>query len=87
MQTDAQLGKVKKDSLTLISRAIELFEKEFVLAALAEASKEDSTRITVAHLKRAAESDPKFEFLLSIFQGKEEEDEEEPVTKRAKPEL
>ena len=66
MQTDDDMGKVKKDSLVLMSRAIELFEGELMRAAWAVAQRDGTRRITMAHFQEVAATIPKFAFLAAV---------------------
>jgi hypothetical protein len=63
-----------------------------VRAAFAEAQKDESTKVTLAHLKKVAETDDRFGFLLSSLGGVNivevrigDDDRGEPDVKKLKP--
>ncbi|KAJ3307295.1 DR1-associated protein 1 (negative cofactor 2 alpha) [Kappamyces sp. JEL0829] len=64
MRTDDDVGKVAASTPVVIAKAIESFLAALVKQSLAETQERGAKKMTVSHVKKAVEADPKFDFLL-----------------------
>ena len=61
-----------------------MFSESLVKASAAITLSKDAKKVTVGHLKRAIESEPKFDFLIDKVQNVNDVDEEEVKKPRKK---
>ncbi|BFZ65111.1 H2A super protein [Saitoella coloradoensis] len=66
MQADEDVGKVAQITPIVISRALELFMQQIILASTEKTRERGAKRVTVGHMKQAVMETEMFDFLEDI---------------------
>lgn len=83
MRLDEDVGKVSQATPILIAKALESFLEALLAKTVEETKAKETKKVTPAHLKKAIENEPKFDFLLDLVKNLPEiEVEEKPKRKR-----